>query len=71
MACPYLREIVMLHCEACPYHKALPLDKLASASPCLALEFRDCPIYQDAVAQAHHMARGANPLGAQKERRVS
>jgi hypothetical protein len=71
MACPYLREIVMLHCEACPFHKALPLDKLASASPCLALEFRDCPIYQDAVAQAHHMARGGTPPGAQKERRVS
>jgi hypothetical protein len=47
MTCPYLKEVVMLHCEACPFSKMLPLDRIASASPCLAPDYVACSIYRE------------------------
>jgi hypothetical protein len=52
MPCPYLKEVVMLYCQACPFHKGVPLDRLASAGPCLALEYWQCPIYREARERA-------------------
>ncbi len=48
MPCPYLREVVMLYCDAYPIKKMVPLDKLVTAGPCLAQEFRVCPFFQSA-----------------------
>ena len=50
MACPYLREAVMLSCDACPIKKMLPLDRLATANPCLG-EFHNCPMFKEVVAR--------------------
>jgi|GEM_PF-1386776 len=48
-ACPLLKEVVMLYCDACPTKKMLPLDHLVSARPCQAMRYVDCPLYQEAV----------------------
>jgi hypothetical protein len=50
MACPYLKEVVMLSCDAFPVKKMLPLDRLATGNPCLG-EFHGCPFFQDVVAR--------------------
>ena len=32
--CPFLKEVVMMYCDACAMKKLLPRDHLVSASPC-------------------------------------
>jgi hypothetical protein len=51
MTCPYLREVVMLYCDACSFKKMVPLDHLVSASPCLAQDYKSCPLYKDVLAR--------------------
>jgi len=51
MSCPHLKEVVMLFCQAYPIKKMVPLDRLASADPCLGKDFAQCPLYQDLVAR--------------------
>jgi hypothetical protein len=48
MPCPYLKEVVMLYCDACPLRKMVPLDRLVSASPCLTEDFKGCVMFQQA-----------------------
>lgn len=50
MACPYLKEVVMLFCDAYPVKKMLPLDRIASANPCLG-EFHGCPLFQEILTR--------------------
>ena len=50
MACPHLREVVMLFCDAYPARKMLPLDRIVTADPCLG-QFVGCPIYKECVAR--------------------
>lgn len=50
MACPYLKEVVMLFCDAYCVKKMLPLDRIATANPCLG-EFSSCPLFQELVAR--------------------
>ena len=52
MTCPYLKEVVMLYCDACPFKKMVPLDHLVSASPCLAQDYQACRHFLEAVATA-------------------
>lgn len=56
LTCPYLKEVVMLYCDACHVRKMVPLDHLASASPCLVQTYADCPLYQEVVARAQAAA---------------
>lgn len=51
MTCPYLKEVVMLYCDACSFKKMVPLAHLASASPCLAEDFKSCLLYKDVLAR--------------------
>ena len=51
MACPYLKEVVMLYCQAYPVKKLVPLDRIASADPCLSREYEACPLYKDVVTR--------------------
>jgi len=80
MTCPYLKEVVMLYCDACPIKKMVPLDHLASASPCLLQDYKSCPLYQElaeklgAVAadlftnrNSHENSRAATTVPAGKE----
>ena len=51
MSCPYLKEVVMLFCQAYPVKKMVPLDRLASADPCLGKDFSKCPLFTELVAR--------------------
>ena len=51
MACPYLKEVVMLYCQAYPVKKLVPLDRIASADPCLGHDFEACPLFKDVVSR--------------------
>jgi hypothetical protein len=53
MSCPYLKEVVMLFCQAYPVKKMVPLDRLASADPCLGKDFSQCPLFKELVARLH------------------
>jgi hypothetical protein len=61
----------MLYCQAYPVKKLIPLDRIASAEPCLGREFESCPLFKDVLARmrAHSQpAEHAAPaLAAQKE----
>jgi hypothetical protein len=59
MTCPYLKEVVMLYCDACPFKKMVPLDHLVSASPCLAQDYQSCRHFLEAVATAAAAAAAA------------
>ena len=50
MACPYLKEVVMLFCDAYCIKKMLPLDRIATANPCLG-EFGKCPLFEEVMAR--------------------
>jgi len=51
MSCPYLKEVVMLYCQAYPVKKLIPLDRIASAEPCLGHEFEACPLFKDVLSR--------------------
>ena len=57
MSCPHLKEVVMLFCDAYPVKKMLPLDRIATADPCLG-QFHDCPLFREAMAR---LAAGGIP----------
>lgn len=50
MSCPYLKEAVMLSCEAFHVKKMLPLDRIASGDPCFG-KFQGCPVFQECAAR--------------------
>lgn len=49
MPCPHLREVVMLYCDAYPVKKMVPLDRLVSTNPCIAPDYRACPLFRCAT----------------------
>jgi hypothetical protein len=51
MSCPYLKEVVMLFCQAYPVKKMVPLDRLASADPCLGKDFSKCQLFTELIAR--------------------
>lgn len=71
MACPYLKEVVMLYCQAYPVKKLVPLDRIASADPCLGHGFETCPLFKDVVtrirAHSQPSATPPSPEPARKE----
>ena len=63
MSCPYLKEVVMLYCQAYPVKKLVPLDRIASADPCLGHDYEACPMFKDVLTRirAHSQPTGATP----------
>ena len=51
MSCPYLKEVVMLYCQAYPVKKLVPLDRIASADPCLGRDYEACPLFKDVLTR--------------------
>jgi len=51
MSCPYLKEVVMLFCDAYPVKKMVPLDRIATAQPCLGHDFEACPMFRELMAR--------------------
>jgi hypothetical protein len=45
--CPWLKQVVMLYCDACPTKKMVPKDQLVSQGPCLAGSFTECAMYRE------------------------
>ena len=72
MSCPYLKEVVMLYCQAYPVKKLIPLDRIASAEPCLGHEFEACPLFKDVLSRmrAHTQAAGVAPSAGTPPREV-
>jgi hypothetical protein len=46
-ACPWLKQVVMLFCDACPTKKMVPRDQLVSQGPCLSGSFEECAMYRE------------------------
>lgn len=63
MSCPYLKEVVMLFCDAYPVKKMVPLDRIATAQPCLGHDFEACPMFRELIARlaANDQAADAVP----------
>ena len=45
--CPWLKQVVMLYCDACPAKKLVPKGQLVSMGPCLAGSFTECGMYRE------------------------
>jgi hypothetical protein len=56
-ACPFLKEVVMIYCDACPSRKLLPRNQVVSIGPCGSTDFTTCPLFRE-------LARGAAPSNA-------
>ena len=41
----------MLYCQAYPVKKMVPLDRIASADPCLGHAFEACPLFKDVLTR--------------------
>ena len=69
MTCPFLKEVVMLYCDAYPVKKMIPLDRLVSTEPCLSTQgWPDCPLFREAEPAAAKEAPPAAPAGAEATR---
>jgi len=51
-ACPFLKEVVMIYCDACAQHKLLPRNQVVSMGPCCSTDFSTCPLYREIARQA-------------------
>ena len=59
----------MLFCDAYPVKKMLPLDRIATADPCLG-QFHDCPLFREAMARLAGVTGATAPAaGGSVERR--
>ena len=61
MSCPYLKEVVMLYCQAYPVKKLVPLDRIASADPCLGRDYEACPLFKDVLTRIRANSQPAVP----------
>jgi hypothetical protein len=61
MSCPYLKEVVMLYCQAYPVKKLVPLDRIASADPCLGHDYEACPLFKDVLTRIRANSQPAVP----------
>ncbi len=57
--CPWLKQVVMLYCDACPTKKMVPRDQLVSLGPCLAGSFEECAMYGEMVRRIQGGAEDA------------
>jgi hypothetical protein len=64
MSCPYLKEVVMLYCQAYPVKKLVPLDRIASADPCLGHDYAACPLFKDVLTRIRANSQPAGAAGA-------
>ena len=60
MTCPYLKEVAMVFCRACPVKKLVPIDHVTTASRCEGDSFKSCPLFQEALARLGEAALGAD-----------
>ena len=63
MSCPHLKEVVMLFCDAYPVKKMLPLDRIATAHPCLGRDFEQCPLFRELIARLENETASCSATG--------
>lgn len=69
-ACPFLKEVVMIYCDACRAHKLLPRNQVVSLGPCSSTDYAACPLFREIVGAAATL-RAMTPEGpAGTEREV-
>jgi hypothetical protein len=67
-ACPFLKEVVMLYCDACPSRKLLPRSQVVSMGPCSSAAFENCPLFREiARGIVTSQTTTAGPVGLGKE----
>ncbi len=44
--CPFLEELIVAYCTACPVRKMLPIDQLVSQNPC-ETDYKSCAIFKE------------------------
>ena len=49
--CPYLKEVVMVFCEAYPVKKMVPLDRSKTASQCFGDDYHSCALFAEIDSQ--------------------
>ena len=70
-ACPFLKEVVMIYCDACRAHKLLPRNQVVSLGPCSSTDFAKCALFREIVSGAA-TSRAMTPEGpAGTEREVT
>lgn len=62
-ACPFLKEIVMIYCDACPSRKLLPRNQVVSMGPCCSSDFTACPLFRE-ITRGAATAPRTTPSGA-------
>jgi hypothetical protein len=68
-ACPFLKEVVMIYCDACPSRKLLPRNQVVSMGPCSSTDFMTCPLFREisrGVVPPHAMTPEGK-VGAERE----
>ena len=50
----------MLYCQAYPVKKLIPLDRIASAEPCLGQQFDSCPLFKDVMTRIRANTQSAS-----------
>ena len=50
-ACPFLKEVVMIYCDACPQHKLLPRNQVVTMGPCACTDYHLCPLFREVVSR--------------------
>jgi hypothetical protein len=68
-ACPFLKEVVMIYCDACRSRKLLPRNQVVSLGPCSSADFTACPLFRELAggAAASHAIAPPGPVGNERE----
>jgi hypothetical protein len=56
MTCPYLKEVAMVFCRACPVKKLVPIDHVTTASRCEGEAYKTCPLFKEALERTYQAA---------------
>jgi len=67
--CPFLKEVVMLYCDACPVKKLLPRNQVVSIGPCATSDHERCPLFREMVRGAAEAALRGETASERKEAR--
>jgi hypothetical protein len=59
-SCPFLKEVVMIYCDACPSRKLLPRNQVVSMGPCCSTDYANCPLFRE-------ISRGIVPPHTERE----
>ena len=69
-ACPFLKEVVMIYCDACPSRKLLPRNQVVSLGPCSSTGFATCPLFREIAGGVVPALTTTSPGPFGKEREV-